>query len=338
MNKQQNFSVGQVRQVVTAYKGAITLATATKFDIFTLLSKESRLTAHDIASRLNLNGDALELLCNALVLLGFLEKQGNAFSNAPIAEEFLVKGKPRYQGGYIAYAFDIIRDWLELEDRLKTGHAAEPVYKSIVGMDPEKTRHFLAAMHTNAMPNAQFIAKKIDFSGVASVLDVGGGTGAYSIVLAQKYRNLRADVVDLEPVVEIAKEYIASAGVQDRVRAIPGSYYERESYGNGYDSILMFAVIHQEQPNTVLEMLKYAHDALNDTGFVILSTFFLDENRVAPPFSVMFALEMLVITPHGRAYTKSEVEDLINRAGFSHAEFIPGETGPKGLGFFVAYK
>lgn len=326
-----------IRRMALGYRHSVILYVACKYRVFDLLASQPR-TSIDLAEELQVNTEGIELLLNVLAMLGLVRKDADRYSNTETSTRFLVSNSADYQGGYVAFAFDRIQMWLKMEERIKNGHPSSDFYEAMVGGNPEKTEHFMAAMHANAIPNARFIVSHIDFSKCQRILDVGGGTGIYSTQLAQKYAQLSADIIDLEPIIPITKKYLEREHVENRVRAMAGDYCKAESYGRGYDAVLMMAIIHQEPPATLSDMFRYANQALSSRGFLIASTFFLDEDRMGPPFSVMFGLDLFLGTPRGKAYTPADIIGLLKDAGFQEMEHVPIVPGPEGIGVVIARK
>lgn len=330
-------NVAAIRRMALGYRLSAILAVACKYGVFESLVAEP-LSASDLADRLKVSSEGIELLLNALVMVGLLDKVEGHYRNNEIGSRFLVPGKDDYQGGYIAFAFDRIQMWLRMEEYIRIGHSSSDLFEDMLGGNALKTEHFMAGMHANAIPTARFLISKVDFGLCRRILDVGGGTGIYSIELAKKYIDLYSDIIDLENVLPITKRYVKQADVENRVQMIVGDYATAESYGENYDAILMMAIIHQERPDTVINMFRYAYNALRKGGFVIASTFFLDEERTGPSFSVMFSLDLFLGTRRGRAYTLKEVYSFLKDAGFRTMEHMPISPGPEGIGLVLARK
>ena len=68
-------------------------------------------------------------------------------------------------------------------------------------------------MHANASERAPGLVQAVGASGVRRMLDIGGGSGAYSIAFAQANPELQADILDFASVVPIARKHIEEAGV-----------------------------------------------------------------------------------------------------------------------------
>jgi SAM-dependent methyltransferase len=114
-------------------------------------------------------------------------------------------------------------------------------------------------------------------------------------------------------VVPLAEEHIRDAGLQGRVRVRPGDMRTAD-FGEGYDLVLLSAVCHlwSEDDNRAL---KRCAQALVPGGHLVIREFILDEDRTAPPFAAIFAINMLVGTEHGNSYTEGEYRTWMAEAG-----------------------
>jgi SAM-dependent methyltransferase len=320
------YEISRLRQLATGYKASIALGVAVRLGVFKAI-QDNPLSAADLADALRVNADALERLLNSLVALQLVQLESGEYRNSQVAASLLVNGGSEYQGGYIDYVYDIHRDWMNLEAKVRFGPGPRATYDAIVGQDPQKTKDFMAAMHTNALPNSRALLAAVDFSSCRRILDIGCGTGIYSSAIAASYPDVQCDLIDLPAVASIAEDQVRMSGVEDRVHVFPGNYLV-DSLPHGYDVALLLAVIHQEDPTTIEALLRKIARALNSGGRLILSTFLLEGNKTAPMFSVLFSLEMLVVSATGRAYTLNEVSTLLKRCGFADVEELPGFSGP----------
>jgi methylase of polypeptide subunit release factors len=108
-------------------------------------------------------------------------------------------------------------------------------------------RAFIAAMDWRARQHAPWVVASLDLTGVARVLDVGGGSGAYAAEFVRAKPGVTATVFDLPNVLALTAEHLAQSGVQDRVTLVPGDY-ERDDLGQGFDVVLLSAIIHSNPP------------------------------------------------------------------------------------------
>ena len=85
---------------------------------------------------------------------------------------------------------------------------------------------------------------------------------------------------------------------------------------DGYDLVFLSAIIHSCSPEGSRRLLRKCARSLNPDGLIVVQEFVVNEDRTAPSFSVFFALNMLVGTPGGDAYTESEIGSWLKAAGF----------------------
>jgi 2-polyprenyl-3-methyl-5-hydroxy-6-metoxy-1,4-benzoquinol methylase len=148
------------------------------------------------------------------------------------------------------------------------------------------------------------------------MLDVGGGSGAYSIAFARASAALRSEILDLPTVLPIAEGHIAEAGLADRVTTRAGDL-RRDELGAGYDLVLLSSICHMLGPEENRGLLSRCARALAPGGRVVVSDFVLDEDGTGPRQAVLFSLNMLVGTPAGRSYRESEYRAFFREAGLA---------------------
>jgi SAM-dependent methyltransferase len=287
------------------------LLTGYELGVFTALGRGPR-TAAQAARAVKADPRSLDRLLDALVCLGLVRKRGRLFSNAPLASRHLVAGRPGYLGG-LGHTVSLWRTWSTLTEAVRAGRSVlqEPNFRR--GRDFFVP--FIAAMHERAVPQARAVMRSLPLSGVSRVLDVGGGSGAYAMAFARAQPGLRATVFDLPQVAPLTRDYIRKAGLSDRVDVRAGDY-EKDPLPGGYDLVFLSAIIHSCSPEGTRRLLRKCARSLNPGGRIAIQEFVVDESRTAPAFSVFFALNMLVGTPGGDAYTESEIGSWLKAAGF----------------------
>src|SRR3954463_9721803 len=88
-------------QLTTGFWAFKTLAAAHELDLFSRLSGTSGTTAGDLADALAIEVRPADMLLTGCAALGLLEKLDGRYVTGPLAEEFLVGGKPDYFGGWV---------------------------------------------------------------------------------------------------------------------------------------------------------------------------------------------------------------------------------------------
>lgn len=299
------------------------LLTAVELGVFAALGERSR-TSADLASALHTDRRATDRLMNALAVLGLLEKEGEIFRNGPEARDYLVPGKPGYVGEALMHAVNMWSSWSTLTEAVRAGTS---VLKRDESAWREWVTPFIAAMQYNSRRNAPRVIAAIDLSGVRRLLDVGGGSAAYSVEFCRANPNLEAVVFDLPDVVPLTQRYIKEAGFANRIRTTAGDY-NTDELGRDFDLAFLSAVIHSNSPDENEELFGKCWRALKPGGRIVVQDFIVDDNRTSPPMAAVFALNMLVATRGGDTYTQAEIEGWLEAAGLVE----PVRTDPPEVG------
>jgi predicted O-methyltransferase YrrM len=194
--------------------------------------------------------------------------------------------------------------------------------------DAQWTEAFIAAMHKNASERAAAVVRAASARDARRMLDVGGGSGAYSIAFARANPQLRVDLLDLPAVTSIAERHIGAANLQDRIRTRNGDL-RSVALGEGYDIVFISAICHMLSPEENRDLLARCFAAAADGGRVVVQDFILDASKTAPKAGALFALNMLVGTRTGSTYSEVEYADWLRAAGFTEIAHVrlPGPTG-----------
>ncbi len=315
-NRQDTADPTPIFKLSTAYWDSKVILTANHFNVFTFLA-DGPLSCDDLAQQCKCHPRSLAILLNACVGLKLLKKEDDgAYSNEPATQSYLVQGKQGYLGDALKYSDDLFPVWDKLHESIQHNKPAMPPEIQL-GDDPERTRHFVMGMHNKALGIGRCFAEEQNLEGRKKLLDVGGGPGTYSILLAQKTPGLTSNVFDLPGVLEISKEIIHSYGLEERVITVEGDYIKDE-FPKENDVVLLAGMLHRETPETFKTLLQKAYDALIPGGMIILNDlFFENDNMDSPPFVNMFALTMLLTSAHGTIHSKTSAEKWLSEAGFS---------------------
>jgi ubiquinone/menaquinone biosynthesis C-methylase UbiE len=302
-------------EIASAYYESSVLFAASELGLFAKLAELGQADAPTIAESCGLNPRGTRLLLDACVAVELLIKDGDRYQNSPEAAAFLVPGSPADLSGAIRYNRDVYGAWGKLQDLVRTGKPVERPELHL-GEDPERTRSFVLAMHGRAMGIGQAVVPLLDLSGRRALLDVGGGPGTYSILIARAFPQIQCTMLDLPEVVRIAGAIISGAGVGDRVRTLAGDYHTLP-FPEGQDAIIFFGVLHQEDPTAIRELLGRAHRALALGGVIYVLDMMTDPSHTQPKFSALFALNMALTTSHGWVFSGDELKAWVLEAGFT---------------------
>jgi SAM-dependent methyltransferase len=301
-------------ELASAFYGSCALFAASDLGVFAKLEELGQADGPALAQALALDTRSLQLLLDACVALGLLTKEGALYGNAPETAAFLVPGRPGDLSRAIRYNRDVYAAWGKLPQLVRTGKPVERPELHL-GDDPERTRTFVLSMHGRAMGIGRAVVPLLDLAGRKQLLDIGGGPGTYSALIAQANPALACNVLDLPEVVAVAKELIAQAGLSQRVKTLAGDYHVTE-FPSGNDAVIIFGVLHQESPDSIADVLRRAFQSLASGGVIYIMDMMTDATHTAPPFSALFAVNMALTTEHGWVFSDEELRNWLGQAGF----------------------
>jgi SAM-dependent methyltransferase len=311
-----------IREFAASFQKSRILLSGIELDIFTNIN-ESGTTSNQIANHLHLNERACERLLNALVSLGFLTKKNHLFFNTADSFAFLSKKSSDYSAG-LMHLNHLWNTWSNLTQVVKTGKSAHPA--EINERGEEWLFAFIDAMHDRAKKQAPQQLANIDLSEVESILDIGGGSGAYSMEFVSKKPEIAAIVFDLPGVVPITKRFINKEGFSDQIKTHPGDY-TTDDLPKGFDLVFLSAVIHSNSLEINKELIKKCYNSLNKNGKIVIQDWIMNNDRTQPASGAVFAINMLVGTEAGDCFTDQEVTEMLNAAGFKNISKTEFETG-----------
>jgi cyclopropane fatty-acyl-phospholipid synthase-like methyltransferase len=173
-----------------------------------------------------------------------------------------------------------------------------------------------------------------DFTGYGSLLDVGGGSGALAITIAQANPGLKAAVIDLPSVTPITRRFIVEAGVADQIEVFGGDAV-RDTLEGSYDVVVARHVVQVLSADDSRALLQNLASVLKPGGMIYLIGFVLDDSRVSPPNIAGYNLILLTAYEDGQAYTEQEYRSWLDEAGF---EAIERYVKPDGASILSAVK
>jgi len=312
----------KIRELAASFQKSRIILTGIELDVFTNIDKSGS-TCFQVAKRLRVDPHSCERLMNALVSLGFLEKKNSVFYNTEDSFTFLSKKSSEYTGG-ILHLNHLWNTWSHLTKVVRTGISAQPEEVNDRGVD--WLFPFISAMHDRAKKQAPAQLANIDLSGIGSVLDVGGGSGAYSMEFVSIKKEIVATVFDLPNVVPITRQFVTREGFSEKIRIESGNYVT-DNLPQGFDLVFLSAIIHSNPIEVNQDLIIKCYKSLNGKGKIIIQDWIMNEERTLPAGGAVFAVNMLVGTDGGDCYTENEVTGMLKRAGFINIGRLELDSG-----------
>jgi len=299
-----------IRDIANAFRASRVLLTAFELKIFTVLDKHM-MTSEEVSQKLNTDTRATDRLMNALCGMGILKKVKGKFYNSD-----LPSNKPEFMGN-LYHTNHLWNTWSFLTESVKQG-------SSFKGDQNKKEKDnwveaFIGAMHYRGVNQGKILSMMIDLTNVKKMLDVGGGSAAFSMEIVKKNPSIKATVLDLPHVIPLTKKYVSEAGLLNNFNFIEGDYLTRD-FGSDYDLILLSAIIHINSYEQNKMLIKKCADALNKNGMIVISDFIMNNDRTQPVHGALFSINMLVGTTNGDTYTEKEMREWFESAGSSKIE------------------
>ena len=250
-----------------------------------------RLSATAVGRMIGVRGWRAEAFLAALAAVGLLKKRGKLYSNTALANKFFVRERSIFWTTRFSEACrQEYRAFSVLEEMLTTGQS----YASILGIesrdyieamkkDQQWAHDFTHMLYYDHLPHAKALAKSLDLSGYHSVLDVGGGSAVMSMALVRRYKHLKACVLDIEPVVIVAKKIISKERLTRRISTTVGDMTKH--IPAGYDVVMLC-----DAELGGVKTLKMVYDSLPEGGLVVLVDDFSSDDWTVPLYRLMWQL------------------------------------------------
>jgi len=294
------------------------LLSAAELNLFTLLSK-TPLAAKEINEKINGDLKALTTLLDAVAAIGFLQKKDNTYFCEPDAAKYLTDDSPVTVLPMVLHATSLWKRWARLTG-IAEGTPA-PTLNMDLSRNEKELEAFIGAMHSIGEPMAKRIVAEVHPGDARLLLDVGGGSGTYTIAFLRAVPELKATIFDMPAVIEMARTRLDSAGLLDRARFVGGNFHRDELPG-GYDLVLLSAIIHSNSPEQNLDLYQKIFRALTPGGRLLIRDHVMDPDRVRPRNGAIFAVNMLVGTLIGGTYTYNEIASSLTEAGFANIRLL----------------
>jgi hypothetical protein len=308
-----------ILQLGFAFWGSKTLLSAIELGVFEALTAGPA-RAEELRDRLGLHERSTRDFLDALVALGMLRRDDGLYANTPETELFLDPAKPSYVGGILEMAnARLFGFWNSLSEGLRTGLPQNEAkaggnFFEVLYSDPARLRAFAQAMSGISAGSAQAIAAKFPWEQYQSVIDIGCAEGCVPVQIALAHDHLTGGGFDLPAVRPLFDEYVAGAGLGERLRFYEGDFFADDL--PSADVLVMGHILHDWSIDEKRSLIEKAHTALPEGGALIVYESIIDDDRRENAFGLLMSLNMLIETPGGFDYTGADCCSWLEEAGF----------------------
>jgi acetylserotonin N-methyltransferase len=308
---------------------APTLAIADDLGVFALLDARPA-TTPELAAEIGIELRATEAIVGVLAALGLVAQNQGRFHPTDTGRTYLVPGSPYYWGPLLWRIRETPIDCKRLLNALRRGTTAAeaPVtamWQAPTEFPPEALAAFTRVMHAHSFSLAMLTVSSYGLADARRLLDVGGGSGSYSIAAALHQPGLRCVVLDLPAVCEMARAYAEQFGVADRVEQTAADMFV-DPWPEGCDRIFFSDIFHDWDDERCRLLAARAYDALPPGGHILVHEMLLSDTKDGPLPAVSYSMIMLFVT-QGRQRSARELREILGSAGFSAVEETPTSAG-----------
>jgi hypothetical protein len=275
----------------------------------------------------------MHVLVTALKAMGLLQ-HGAALELTELARDHLVLGRPFDVSDYVGLSGDS-PGVVAMAERLRSNAPAKAkqddagaafIYREGIesAMDEQAAaRRLTLSLAGRARIVAPRLAEQHPLPDAEVLLDVGGGSGLYTIAYLQRHPRLRGIIWDRPEVLRVAAELAAAHGVAERCRCVPGDMFRDPV--PAADVILLSNVLHDWDVPQCRELLGRCPAALPKEGELLIHDVFLDDGLDGPLPIALYSAALFCLT-EGRAYSAAEYRGWLTEAGM-----VPGAVAPTAI-------
>jgi hypothetical protein len=299
---------------------------AHRLKLFPLLASGPQ-TLPDVCAALGIKPRPAQAILAASSAQGFVRFNDESYSLTPLGEQYLLETSPTYCG----FHWDLLignadnnLSFSSIERAVLTDAQqvaqGEHVFQT-VAEQADMARAFTRAMHSLSVGPGLAWPEAIELSGTERMLDVGGGSGAHAIGAVTRWPHLRAVVLDLPPVCDVAGEFIAMAGLHDRIETRSGDIFEDpfpEADLHFYSNIY-----HDWSPDKGAFLTRKSFESLPPGGRIVVHETLLDDDKSGPLAAAGYNAGMILWSADGGQYSGRELSEMLAEAGFRQIEIKP---------------
>ncbi|MCG6908677.1 MAG: acetylserotonin O-methyltransferase [Deltaproteobacteria bacterium] len=314
----ESHSAETIMRSARGFMASRILLTAAELDLFTLLGSKP-MTAEAVTAAKGTDSRGTTILLDALTALGFLVKENSRYRPEPAVGALLSADAPESVLPMVLHSATLWKTWSQLTGIVRG--EVKPGMEETGALGKDNYKAFIGAMHVVGSRFAPDVVAAIDPQGVQALIDIGGGSGAYTQAFLRACPEMRATLFDLPRVIEIAQAHARRAGMLDRITMVAGDFYQ-DDLPAGHDIALLSAIIHQNSLDQNLSLYRKAYHALKPGGRIVVRDHVMSEDRTDPPDGALFAVNMLAGTTGGRTYAFQEISAGLVEAGFERVNLI----------------
>ena len=296
--------------------GPAALLAALQLEVFTAIGDDAK-TADEVAAAIGVNTGRLLPVLNVLVFMDLLHRDGERFVNSEESAYYLVKGKATYFGSIHELYADLHKAVLSTADSVR---ADRPMAEhDFSRMSDEDLLAFFRGLHGFGVIQGRDLARRYDFTRFQRLVDVGGGSGSMAIGACEACPSLQATVLELDRVVPITRQFVAAAGLADRISAKACDITQRTA-GAEFDVAVLRSFVQVLPPVLAAHAIANVGRSMRSGGELFILGYVLNDARTEPWEAAAYEIAFINLYEGGSSYTDGQYRQWLGDAGFVSVE------------------
>jgi ubiquinone/menaquinone biosynthesis C-methylase UbiE len=277
----------------------------------------------DLAARCRLDARACAHILDLLDAFDLATHDGDCYSAGSDLKELAARSPSiaRMEAELWAYAPTFLRSGTPLITMDAAPGEREELYRDVV---PELGKMFSTA--------AEQLADRLSGLAPQSILDVGCGSGVWSLALAGRVPGARVTGLDLPAVLEQFRARAGRLGLGDRVATIAGDMHSAPIPAGQWDLAVIANVLRLEQVAAARSLIERSVAALRPGGSLLIVDALAEGTPAARQSVAVYAFHLAMRTRSGRVHTAAEIGHWMKQAGCEPAAEVPFDDLPASLG------
>ncbi|MDN7675619.1 methyltransferase [Burkholderia oklahomensis] len=284
------------------------------------LTQTSR-TPAEVAASFGMVEGKVAILLHALVALGLLGKEGDAFRNTELTARYLTSTSADYIGPIIEHQHLQWDNWPRLGEILRSEKPLGFQQESRFAHDTRARDAFNDAMVRLSQPMVDVVSGLGVFAHARTVIDLAGGHGTYLAHVLRRHPGLTGQIWDLPTTRDAAQKTIKAHGLAGRVEFFEKNLLDARNFeGGAADVVMLNDCLHYFDDPEACAVIGHAAGLVKPGGAFLILTMTMDDNRVTPALSADFSLHMMVNTNHGELHPTPWIAGVVRDNGLSVSE------------------
>ncbi len=316
-------SIFELRE--SAFANDLFITAVSHFDFFNFLNKHPS-NIDGICRSLKIKKRPADVMLTLFKTYGFVKEKDGKYCISDISLCYLTEGSKFDLSSYVSSLKDI-PIYEEIKKVLFTGKPANwaagkkgKEWKTSMESD-DFSQSFTEGMNSRGKYLADGLLDTVDLKAYKKILDIGGGSGIYSVTLLSNNLGLSAAIFEKPPVDKIALYTVNKSGLSNRIKVVPGDMF-KDRFPGGYDVHFISHVLHDWDFKEVRFILKNSFENLERGGMIIIHDAHINDTKTGPVSVAEYSV-LLMLLSEGKCYSTSEMKEVLVEIGFEDIQYRP---------------